>query len=425
MKGSILMVKRTRITAALALAVALGASGGASVAANPSAGAATEKEALVALMDLGGVLMRSEPRPSGRAIVAVNFNGHPQFQDDWLKLLAALPHLKTLKLAGTSLTDAGLTHVKKCTQLETLSLAETKITAAGLAELKGLKSLRRLDLSGTAVTSAAIGELRAALPDLEVTGGNAPEGATSSSPPGDQPIVLSAAKIKQLRRQADEATQVPENTPPGWSKSRVDPDLLIGIFAPLRLRQGFVLRAYQFKEEGNGNGMVWALPKDAEFPEPKDCPVLESHMLKAPKPSEALDDVMEAIEGDDSAGAHLAASLLRRQFSEFGALWHGCRWTTHTVLDGDPWKAGPLREDESPLDRPESKPQEWQWQEEQPKSWGPLVRVEKDRVTVMFYTYCAVGKEGIYRHTDVYRRGKYRARVEEKKIAEGPRETAL
>jgi hypothetical protein len=33
---------------------------------------------------------------------------------------------------------------------------------------------------------------------------------------------------------------------------------------------------------------------DAEFPEPKDCPTLEQHLLKAPKPWDAIDNPMEA-----------------------------------------------------------------------------------------------------------------------------------
>ena len=56
-------------------------------------------------------------------------------------------------------------------------------------------------------------------------------------------------------------------------------------------------------------------------------------------------------------------------------------------------------------------------------------RLEPNRAIVTFYTYTAMAKDGaaeeeekerIIRHTDTYRRGKYRALVVEKKIAEGP-----
>ena len=46
--------------------------------------------------------------------------------------------------------------------------------------------------------------------------------------------------------------------------------------------------------------------------------------------------------------------------------------------------------------------------------------MEKDKVTVVFYTFSGYKKETIYRHTDTYRAGKYRAKVEQAKTAEGP-----
>jgi hypothetical protein len=229
---------------------------------------------------------------------------------------------------------------------------------------------------------------------------------------------FSAAKIKELRERATKATMTPDDTPEGWAKSRVNPNKLLDVFTPLKMRKGFVLRAYTFREDKNGNGVVWAMPSNAEFPEPKDCPTLENHLLKAPKPSEALDDPMEAIEGDGLAWSYLAASLLRREISEFGAVWHGSRWVTHTVLDDDPWRGGG-KSDELAMDKPTTPADQWKWLEVRPKSYVPEVKIEKDRVTVTFYTYCGLKKERIYRHVDTYRPGKYRPKVTEKPIAEG------
>lgn len=231
---------------------------------------------------------------------------------------------------------------------------------------------------------------------------------------------FSAAKIKELREKVSKAVVTPEDTPEGWAKSRVNPNKLLDICAPLKIRKDFVLRAYTFREDQNGNGVVWAMPLNAEFPEPKDCPTLENHLLKAPKPSEALDDAMEAIEGDNSAWSYMAASLLRRELSEFGAVWHGSRWGTHAVLDDDPWKAGAAKADDLGMERPHSAPDKWKWLEDRPKSYAPEVKVEKDHVTVTFYTYSGLEKERIYRHVDTYRPGKYRPKVVEKVIAEGP-----
>lgn len=229
-----------------------------------------------------------------------------------------------------------------------------------------------------------------------------------------------AATIKQLRQKASDVTQVPENIPQGWTKSRINPAKLLDIYKPLHLRKGFVLRAYQYRSDVNGNGIVWALPDTADFPEPKDCPTLANHLLSAPKPADALDDVMEAVEGDGLAWSYLAASMLRREFSGFGAMGHGMSWGLHTVLGEDPWKAGPPKENEFPIDRPTGRADQFTWKEPKPTDWNPQVHIEDDQITVTFYTYSGYETQTIYRHTDTYRPGKYRPRVEEKPVAIGP-----
>jgi hypothetical protein len=235
---------------------------------------------------------------------------------------------------------------------------------------------------------------------------------------GEPAARFTAEHITKLRERVADVSQVPESTPAGWSKSRVDPTKVLALFPALRLRTGFTLRAYQFKEQGNGNGVVWAMPVDADFPEPKDCPRLESHFLNAPKPYDALDDVMEAIAGDGTAEAYLQASLLRRELKDFGALWHGILWGTHFVVDADPLKSV-VDENADPMRTPQTKAADWRWLEPKPSDWTPRVTLEPDRAVVTFYTFSGFDKEALYRHVDVYRRDKYRPRVEEAKIAEG------
>lgn len=391
--------------------------------------ALSEKEALAELKQIGGVLVHYDDRQTRRPVIAIDFTNHPGFQEEWLKCLASFPHLSTLGLAGTPLTDAGLRYLKRLTELETLTLTGTKITDEGLAELLKLKKLRHLDVRGTGVTGAGATALRRFLPELEIDSGamqsdSTPPAAEAPRPNPSQgePATVSVTKINELREKAAALSHPAEGQeePEGWSKSRVDPAKLVEIFAPLRLRKGYVLRAYVFREEGNGNGVVWAMVEDTEFPAPKDCPTLENHLLKARKPWDALDDPMEAIEADGSAWSYLAASLLRRELREFGAMWHGCNWATHFLLDDDPWKGGAPRDDPSPLERPTSKADQWKWLEPRPTQWGPQVRVENNQVTVTFYTYSGLEKQAIYRHTDTYRAGKYRAKVEQEKIAQGP-----
>lgn len=240
---------------------------------------------------------------------------------------------------------------------------------------------------------------------------------------------VSADQVRLWRKQLADLSKPPRSAPEGWSKSRIDPGRLVAEFPELRIKPQYVLRAYLYKRGGNANGFVWALPKEAEFPEPADCPKLESHFLHPPKPFDALDDVMEAIAGDDSPSSYVHASLLRRALREFGAEWHGIRWGAHSVLDREPWGEDADRDAEVPASRPMSERGEWKWLTDAPRDWRPQVVWTPDRVTVRFYTYTALGqvtagdemeKERITLHTDVYRRRNYRALTTEKKLAEGP-----
>jgi hypothetical protein len=91
-----------------------------------------------------------------------------------------------------------------------------------------------------------------------------------------------------------------EPPPAGWSKSTIDPMGVVHAFDALRLRIGFTIRAYQYYFGGNGNAVVWAMPAGSDFPEPQDCSLRAGGLLDPPRPPGALDDVMEAIEGDGS-----------------------------------------------------------------------------------------------------------------------------
>ena len=288
-----------------------------------------------------------------------------------------------------------------------------------------MKAFRQFNLAAMVIVVLTFGRLlaaeRATAPEDPAGLSSEHRAAPAASVPKSQKVAFSIAKIRKLREEAVKVTQVLQDGPNGWSKSAVDPNKVLELFKPLRLRKGYVLRAYQYKEEGNGNGVVWAMPVDTEFPEPKDCPILENHLLKAPQPSEALDDVMEAIEGDGTPWSYLAASLLRREMSEFGAAWHGVHWSLHFVLDEDPGMADPPKPDEPALDRPTTKAVEWTWLEEAPKDWRPRVAVDKDRVTVTLYTYCGLETQRLFQYTDTYKPGKLRAKTEEKVIAkDGP-----
>ena len=83
-------------------------------------------------------------------------------------------------------------------------------------------------------------------------------------------------RVNRLRNAAARARQVPDEGTraefPGswrdvdeftgsWSRSSVDPEKLLGVFKVLRLKEGFGLLAYEFRQ--GGNGVIWAVPVDA------------------------------------------------------------------------------------------------------------------------------------------------------------------
>jgi hypothetical protein len=115
----------------------------------------------------------------------------------------------------------------------------------------------------------------------------------------------SATDMEDLRRKASLQKPNPKECPNGWSKSEIDPMRVLNAFSSLHIKKDFVLRAYQYVSNGNGNGVVWAMPKDSLFPEPDECQKLENTFLECPRPPEALDDIMEVIEGDGSENSYI------------------------------------------------------------------------------------------------------------------------
>jgi len=227
-------------------------------------------------------------------------------------------------------------------------------------------------------------------------------------------------RVERVRRRAGKACRLKPEGPQGWTKSQADPMKLLSVFPSLRLKQGLVLRAYQFREGGNGNGIVWAMPEASAFPEPDECDRLQDRFLGPPRPAEALDDVMEGLEGDGSRWSYLSASLFEREVADFGAMWHGIDWGTHVILGDDPWSLSRLLSPGSPFEGPSGGREDWEWLEPKPSRWEPEVWSGADAVVVTLHTYSGLGREVIYRHTDTYMPGRYHFRSDRKALAEGP-----
>lgn len=224
------------------------------------------------------------------------------------------------------------------------------------------------------------------------------------------PFTIPASRINHLRRAAATVARIPEETPQGWSKSRVDPARVLAIFNALRLKPGFTLAAYQFRARDNGNGVVWALPADADYPEPDRCP-RGGGFLEAPEPAAALEDVMEAVDGDDTPWSYLRASIVSRELREFGAMWHGCHWSEHTILGSDPTRRR-SRMTHTPATG-------WEWSGPRPTEWKPQILIGKDAVKVVFFTRCQLEQERIICHTDTFLPGQYRFSTEKTTLATG------
>lgn len=95
----------------------------------------------------------------------VNLDGS-RVSDDDLKHFEGIKSLRRLYLNGTSITAAGMTHLRGLPNLEILELRETGLGDSGLAHLEDLSSLRSLYLSETRVGDAGLTHV-ALLPNLE------------------------------------------------------------------------------------------------------------------------------------------------------------------------------------------------------------------------------------------------------------------
>ena len=238
---------------------------------------------------------------------------------------------------------------------------------------------------------------------------------------------FSITRVNRLRRAAERARTIgdedhdpsPTGGPPdGWSACTHEADDLLRVFDALRLKTGFALHAYVFREGGNGNGIIWAVPADAPLLAPSECPTIEDKWLQPPRPPRAV-PLMQAIEGDGSPWSYLSASILRREAEEFGALWHGCVWSDQTILwkpprqtdgqseSGDGWWLG-----DPPVGN-------WTWREAVPRTWKPTYADMGTTREVVLHIHNPIGQNEIYRATDTYPAGSYDGKTERTVLCTG------
>ena len=94
--------------------------------------------------------------------------------DGELAQIGRLTGLRELNLSLTSVSDAGLAHLKRLTGLTwmQLDLQESAVTDAGLAHIRKVPGIQQLDLTGTMVSDAGLAQLRGltGLQDLILNG---------------------------------------------------------------------------------------------------------------------------------------------------------------------------------------------------------------------------------------------------------------
>ncbi len=216
-------------------------------------------------------------------------------------------------------------------------------------------------------------------------------------------------KINALRRWASRADRASGDGPEGWSESDVDPTKIVRVFDSLHLKGGYVLWACQYREGGNGNAEVWAIPDDGARPEitwNTEFSSVDPLWPAMQYREAAFHNPMEAIQGDGTPWSYLCAAILGRELAEFGAMWHGCSWSSHSLLGEDPFAMNhPLQDDFGDVDFRNS--EAWEWHEERPDEWMPTVCMDDDTTVVRFYSYSGEGTQAIYQHTDKFPTGSY------------------
>jgi len=189
----------------------------------------------------------------------------------------------------------------------------------------------------------------------------------------------------------------------GWHRTSADPESIVMGFSNLAIKKGYKLRAYQYYDSGNGNGLVWAIPANEELPNPIDCDNLQNHFLNAPKPSNALSDFMEAIDGDKTPLSYLQASMAYHELHEFGAVWHGVSWGRDVIL---------------PFPNDSTLNYEWEMNENEPDVIEPYFYYGSEgNPVIVFHTINDIGTVTMNRYIHVFNKDDYTLQAERTCIA--------
>lgn len=184
--------------------------------------------------------------------------------------------------------------------------------------------------------------------------------------------------------------------------STVNPGSVFSKLPGLKLKSGWRLVSYLYRQQDNGVGITWAVPEDrSTTAELENALADSSDEITPPHPTGALPDFMEALEGDRSPMSFMIASLLRLELEEFGRLGKHCRWSNHWLINEIPAQV------------------KWQWKTSSaPKDLSTKVQVLPDgKVAVEFFTLQVTKPVVICRHLEQYPASGYNAKYVDRPVA--------
>ncbi len=244
------------------------------------------------------------------------------------------------------------------------------------------------------------------VPDSE----NHPKGWVSFEEVDDLPEPESLEQLGDLFKFSSplDAQMPAPNTAGSWFISTVNPGSVFGKLPGLKLKSGWRLVSYLYRQQDNGVGITWAVPEAmSTTAELENALADSSDDLNPPHPAAALPDFMEALEGDRSPRSFLIASLLRRELEEFGRLGKNCRWSNHRLINEIPAQV------------------KWQWKTSSaPKDLSTKVQVLPDgKVAVEFFTLQVTQPVVICCHMERYPASGYNAKYVDQPVAIPVRKT--
>lgn len=194
--------------------------------------------------------------------------------------------------------------------------------------------------------------------------------------------------------------QIP-NSKGQWFISATNPGTVFLKLPGLKLKQDWRLVSYLYRlGEVDGKGMIWAVPEALSTTFHLEQVLSSRERTDPPQPQGALANFMHAIEGDGSPLSYAIASLLRREFLEFGALGQSVNWSHHRLIDTLPTQA------------------QWQWRVET-KDLSPKIAVfPNGKIAIEFFTCRLATPIGIFQHVDQYVAGQYTADCLDRAIAQ-------